>query len=88
MTKHWDCKLMFKEEQDAPEMHPLLFLHKEHRMVRYVQSTKTDIARHQGGGGKPQQNINRSSVAMVNKAEHRYQVKASVSGRAIVATQL
>jgi hypothetical protein len=25
---------------------------------------------------------------MVNKAEHRYQVKASVSGRAIVATQL
>jgi hypothetical protein len=25
---------------------------------------------------------------MVNKAEHRYQVKASVSGRAIVVTQL
>jgi hypothetical protein len=25
---------------------------------------------------------------MVNKAEHRYQVKAYVSGRAIVATQL
>jgi hypothetical protein len=25
---------------------------------------------------------------MVNKAEHRYQVKASVSGRAIVITQL
>jgi hypothetical protein len=25
---------------------------------------------------------------MVNKAEHRYQVKASISGRAIVATQL
>jgi hypothetical protein len=25
---------------------------------------------------------------MVNKAEHKYQVKASVSGRAIVATQL
>jgi hypothetical protein len=25
---------------------------------------------------------------MVNKAQHRYQVKASVSGRAIVATQL
>jgi hypothetical protein len=20
MTKHWDCKLMFKEEEDAPEI--------------------------------------------------------------------
>jgi hypothetical protein len=40
------------------------------------------------GGTKPQQNIHRSAVAMANKAEHRYQFKASVSGRAIVATQL
>jgi hypothetical protein len=40
------------------------------------------------GGTKPQQNINQSAVAMVNKAEHIYQVKASFSGRAIVATQL
>jgi hypothetical protein len=40
------------------------------------------------GGTKPQQNIDRYAKAMVNKAEHRYQVKASVSGRAIVATQL
>jgi hypothetical protein len=48
------------------------------------QSTKTDHS----GGTKPQQNIHRSAVAMVNKAEHRYQVKASVSGRATVATQL
>jgi hypothetical protein len=40
------------------------------------------------GGTKPQQNIHRSTVAMANKAEHRYQVKASVSSRAIVATQL
>jgi hypothetical protein len=40
------------------------------------------------GGTKPQQNIHRSAVAMVKKAQHRYQVKASVSGRAIVATQL
>jgi hypothetical protein len=38
------------------------------------------------GGTKPQQNIHRSAVEMVNKAEHRYQVKASVSGRAIVTT--
>jgi hypothetical protein len=40
------------------------------------------------GGTKPQQNIYRSAVAMVNKAEHRYQVKASVSGISIMATQL
>jgi hypothetical protein len=40
------------------------------------------------GGTKPQQNIHRSAVAMVNKAQQRYQVNASVSGIAIVATQL
>jgi hypothetical protein len=40
------------------------------------------------GGTKPQQNTHRSAVAMVNKAQHRYQIKASVSGRAIFATQL
>jgi hypothetical protein len=39
-------------------------------------------------GTKTQQNIHLSVVAMVNKAEHRYQVNASVSGRAIVATQI
>jgi hypothetical protein len=39
------------------------------------------------GGTKPQQQIDRSAVAMVNKAEQWYQVKASVSGRAIVVIQ-
>jgi phosphatidate phosphatase APP1 len=52
------------------------------------QSTKTYHSRQLVGGTKPQQNIHRSAVAMVNKAEHRYQVKASVSGRSIVSTQL
>jgi hypothetical protein len=32
--------------------------------------------------------MHRSAVVMVNKAEHRYQVKASVSGRSIISTQL
>jgi uncharacterized lipoprotein YajG len=40
------------------------------------------------GGTKPQQNIHRSAVAMVNKADHRYQDMASVSVRSIVATQI
>jgi hypothetical protein len=40
------------------------------------------------GGTKPQHKIDLSAVAMVNKAEHRYQVNAYVCGRAIVATQL
>jgi hypothetical protein len=33
------------------------------------------------GGTKPQQKIYRSAMAMVNKAEHIYQVNAYVSGR-------
>jgi hypothetical protein len=37
---------------------------------------------------KTQQNIHRSAVATVNKADHIYKVKAYVCGRAIVATQL
>jgi hypothetical protein len=77
------------------------FLPKEHRMVRHVRnavqafdSCTSFQAEHENrslkavGGTKPQQNINRSAVVMVNKAHHRYQVKASVSGRSIVATQL
>jgi hypothetical protein len=40
------------------------------------------------GGTKPQQNIEQSAVAMVNRTKHRHQVKVSVSGRAIVATKL
>jgi hypothetical protein len=77
------------------------FLPKEHRMVRRVMNAVRAFdyctscqAEHENrslkapGGTKPQQNIHRSAVAMVNKAEHRYQVKASVSGRAIVVTQL
>jgi hypothetical protein len=77
------------------------FLPKEHRMVRHVrnavrafESCTSCQAEHEKrslkavGGTKPQQNIHRSAVVMVNKAQHRYQVKASVSGRAIVATQL
>jgi hypothetical protein len=77
------------------------FLPKEHRMVRHVrnavrafESCTSCQAEHKNrslkalGGTKPQQNIHRSAVAIVNKAEHRYQVKASVSGRAIVTTQL
>jgi hypothetical protein len=77
------------------------FLPKEHRMVRHVRnavrafdSCTSCQAEHKNrslkavGGTKPQKNIHRSAVAMVNKAEHRYQVKAYVSGRAIVATHL
>jgi hypothetical protein len=77
------------------------FLPKEHRMVQYARnavrafdSCTSCQAEHGNrslkalGGTKPQQNIHRSAVAMVNKAEHRYQVKAYVSGRSIVATQL
>jgi hypothetical protein len=77
------------------------FLPKEQRMVRHVRNAVRAFdyciscqADHKNrslkapGGTKPQQNIHRSAVAMVNKAEHRYQVKASVSGRAIVSTQL
>jgi hypothetical protein len=40
------------------------------------------------GGTKPQKNIYRSTVEMVNKAKHRYQVKTSVRGISIVDTQL
>jgi hypothetical protein len=77
------------------------FLPKEHRMMRHVrnavrvfESCTSCQAEHENrslkalGGTKTQQNIHRSAVVMVNKAEHRYQVKASVSDRAIVATQL
>jgi hypothetical protein len=77
------------------------FLRKEHRMVRHVMnavrafdSCASCQAEHENrslkapGGTKPQQNIHRSAVAMVNKAEHRYQVNASVGGRALVGTQL
>jgi hypothetical protein len=77
------------------------FLPKEHWMVRHVrnavqafdsctscQAEHENRSRKAPGGIKPQQNIHRSAVTMLNKAEHRYQVKTSVSGRAIVATQL
>jgi hypothetical protein len=77
------------------------FLPKEHRMVRHVrnavrafESCTSCQAEHENrslkalGGTKPQKNIHRSAVTVVNKAEHRYQVKASVSGRAIMTTQL
>jgi hypothetical protein len=77
------------------------FLPKEHRMVRHVRnavrafdSCTSCQAEHANrslkapGGTKPQQNIHQSAVAMVNKAEHIYQVKAYVSGRAIAATHL
>jgi hypothetical protein len=70
-------------------------------MVRHVRNTVRAFdyctscqAEHENrslkapGGTKPQQNIHRSALAMVNKPEHRYQVKASVSGRAIATTQL
>jgi hypothetical protein len=77
------------------------FLPKEHRMVRYArnavrtfdsctscQAEHENISINAPGGTKPQQNIHWSAVKMVKKAEHRYQVKVSVSGRSIVATQL
>jgi hypothetical protein len=77
------------------------FLPKEHQMVKHVRnavqafdSCTSCQAEHENrslkapGRTKPQQNIHQSAVAMVNKAEHRYQVKVSVSGRVIVATQL
>jgi hypothetical protein len=77
------------------------FLPKEHRIVRHVRNAVPAFdfctlyqAEHKNrslkapGGTKPQQNIHQSAVAMVNKAEHRYQVNASVIGRSIVATQL
>jgi hypothetical protein len=60
------------------------FLPKEHRMVQHVgnaarasDSCTSCQAEHENrslkapGGTKPQQNIHRSAVAMVNKAEHR-----------------
>jgi hypothetical protein len=46
------------------------------------QSMITYHSRHQGGGN-PHQNMHWSAVAMVKKADHRYQGKASDSGRAI-----
>jgi hypothetical protein len=52
------------------------------------QAEHENISLNAPGGTTPHQNIHRSAVAMVNKFEHRYQVKASVSGRSIVATQL
>jgi hypothetical protein len=77
------------------------FLPKEHRMMRYVRSAVRAFysctscqAEHANRslnasvGTKPQQNMHRSVMVMVNKEEHRYQVNASVSGRAIVETQL
>jgi hypothetical protein len=77
------------------------FLPKEHRMVQHVRNAVrafeycTSCQAEHGnrslkavGGTKPQQNIHRSAVVMVNKAQHRYQVKAYVSGISIVATQL
>jgi hypothetical protein len=77
------------------------FLPKEHRMVRHVRnavqafdSCTSCQAEHEyrslkaPGGNKLQQNIHQSAVEIVNKAEHRYQVKASGSGRAILVTQL
>jgi hypothetical protein len=76
-------------------------LPKEHRIVRHMRNAVRAFdyctscqAEHEHrslkayGGTKPQQNIHRFTVAMVNNAECRYQVKACVSGRAIVATQL
>jgi hypothetical protein len=76
-------------------------LPKEHRMVCYARNAVGDFdsckscqSDHEKksikapGGTKPHQNIHPSSAAMANKTEHRYQVNASVSGRAIVATQL
>jgi hypothetical protein len=69
------------------------FLPKEHRMVRHVggavrafDSCTSCQAEHENrslkapGGTKPQQNIHQYAVEMVNKAEHRYQIKAYVSG--------
>jgi hypothetical protein len=77
------------------------FLPKENWMVRHVKNavrafdscTSFQVEQENRslkapGRTKPQQNIHLSAVAMVNKAEHRYQVKAFVSGRAIMATQL
>jgi hypothetical protein len=77
------------------------FLPKEHQMVLHMRNAVRNFyactsfqAEHKNrslkapGGTKPQQNIHRSAVAIMNKAEHRYQVKAFVSGRAIVATQI
>jgi hypothetical protein len=51
------------------------------------QSMKTDHSRHHGGS-KQQHNIHWPAMAMVNEAEHIYQVKASFIGIFIVATQL
>jgi hypothetical protein len=77
------------------------FLPKERLMVRHMrnavrafESCTSCQAEHENrslkavGGTKPPKNMHRSAVAMVNKAQHRYQVKESVSGRDIVATQL
>jgi hypothetical protein len=77
------------------------FLPKEHQMVRHVRNAVRSFyyctpcqTEHENrslkdpGGTKPQQNIHLFSMAMVSKAEDRYQVKAYVSGRSIVATQL
>jgi hypothetical protein len=77
------------------------FLLKEHPMVRHVRNAVRAFnyctscqVEHENkslkapGGTKPQQNIHRSAVTMVNKAEHKYQVKASVSNISIVGTKL
>jgi hypothetical protein len=77
------------------------FLPKEHRMVRHVknavgafdsctscQAENKNRSLKAPDGTKPQQNIHRSAVAMVNKSEQRYKVKAFVSGRTIMTTQL
>jgi hypothetical protein len=77
------------------------FLPNEPHMVQHVRNADRDLysctscqEEHENrspkapDGTKPQHNIHRSAVAMVNKSEHRYQVKPSVSSRSIVATQL
>jgi hypothetical protein len=77
------------------------FLPKEHWMVRRLRNAVGALdsctscqGEHENrslkapGGTKAQQNIHLSTVAMVNKAEPRYQFKASFSGRSIVTTQL
>jgi hypothetical protein len=77
------------------------FLPKEHQVMRYArnavrafdsctscQAENKNISLKAPGGIKPHHNIHRSEVEKVNKAEHRYQVNAYVSGRAIVVTQL
>jgi hypothetical protein len=79
------------------------FLPKEHQMVRYVSNAvrafdlctscqaeyETRYSK-APGGTKLQHKIDRPKVAMavVNKAEHIYQVNTHVSGRAIATTQL